>query len=108
MAKILDSSDRVPNIETLKTLMHRKGLNMRFLWVLLAKVKLKQARDMIMCAILVRTMRKIVHEEVKIGSCIKPQVATSNPFAQAQASAAQTSSQGAASSFFNNFRRSSA
>ena len=68
VAKILDSSDRVTNIETLKTLMHRKGLNLRFLWVLLSKVKLKQARDMIMCAILVRTMRKIVNEEVKIGS----------------------------------------
>ncbi len=44
---------------------------MRFLWVLLAKVKLKPARDLIMAAILVRTMRRIVNEEVKIGSTIK-------------------------------------
>ena len=51
--------------------MHRKGLNLRFLWVLLVKVKLKQSRDLIKAAILIRTMRKIVDEEVKIGSTIK-------------------------------------
>ena len=51
--------------------MHRKGLSMRFLWVLLTKVKLKQARELIMAAIIVRTMRRIVNEEVKIGSTIK-------------------------------------
>ena len=51
--------------------MHRKGLNLRFLWVLLVKVKLKHSRDLIKAAILIRTMRKIVDEEVKIGSTIK-------------------------------------
>ena len=61
------------NIGTLKSLMHRKGLNLRFLWVLLTKVKLKHSRELIMAAILMRTMRKIVNEEVKIGSSIKKQ-----------------------------------
>ena len=41
------------------------------MWVLLTKVKLKHARDLIMVAILVRVMRRIVNEEVKIGSTIK-------------------------------------
>ena len=40
VAKIMESSDRVNNIDALKCLMHRKGLNVRFLWVLLTKVKL--------------------------------------------------------------------
>ena len=71
MAKILEQTDRVNNIDALKSLMQRKGLSMRFLWVLLTKVKLKQARDLIMAAIIVRTMRRIVNEEVKIGSTIK-------------------------------------
>ena len=61
--------------------MHRKGLNLRFLWVLLVKVKLKHSRDLIKAAILIRTMRKIVSEEVKIGSTIK-QSASSIPFMQ--------------------------
>lgn len=37
----MENSDRVNNMDALKTLMHRKGLNLRFLWVLLTKVKLK-------------------------------------------------------------------
>lgn len=69
----METSDRVNNLDALKTLMHRKGLNLRFLWVLLTKVKLKQARDLIMVSILIRVMRKIVNEEVKIGSRIKKQ-----------------------------------
>ena len=81
VAKIMETSDRVTNIDTLKDLMHRKGLNLRFLWVLLTKVKLKFSRDLIMIAILIRVMRRIVNEEVKIGSSIKKQT-TSIPFVQ--------------------------
>lgn len=73
----MELSDRVTNIDTLKSLMHRKGLNLRFLWVLLTKVKLKHSRELIMAAILMRTMRKVVNEEVKIGSCIKKQITSS-------------------------------
>ena len=67
----METSDRVTNIDALKDLMHRKGLNLRFLWILLTKVKLKHSRDLIMIAIIIRTMRRIVNEEVKIGSSIK-------------------------------------
>ncbi len=81
VAKIMETSDRVTNIDTLKSLMHRKGLNMRFLWVLLTKVKLKQSRDIIMAAILVRTMRRIINEEAKIGSAIY-KTPSSIPFVQ--------------------------
>lgn len=83
VAKILDTSDRVSNIDALKDLMHRKGLNLRFMWVLLTKVKLNRSRELIMVAILLRTMRKVVNEEVKIGSSIKkPGVSggSGNPF----------------------------
>ena len=79
VAKVLETSDRVTNINALKSLLHRKGLNIRFLWILLTKVKLKQSRDIIMIAILVRVMRRIVNEEVKIGCKIKKQT-SSIPF----------------------------
>jgi hypothetical protein len=98
VAKILDSSDRVSNMDALKDLMHRKGLNLRFLWALLTKVKLKMSRDLIMASILIRTMRKIINEEVKIGSCIKKQT-SQIPFMQ--------SSGGLPSGASNFYRRSS-
>lgn len=86
VAKILDTSDRVSNVEALKSLMHRKGLNLRFLWVLLTKVKLKFARDLVMAAILVRTMRRIVNEEIKLGSTLRKPVSTI-PIVQASSTA---------------------
>ena len=61
---------------------------MRFLWVLLTKVKLRQSRDLIMIAILIRVMRRVINEEVKIGSSIKKQT-SSIPFVQ---SSTQTAS----------------
>ena len=45
--------------------MHRKGLNLRFQWVLLTKVKLQFARDLLMASILVRTMRRVINDEIK-------------------------------------------
>jgi hypothetical protein len=40
VVKVVDKSDKIINSNSLKELMHRKGLNMRFLWVVLAKVRL--------------------------------------------------------------------
>lgn len=54
--------------------MHRKGLNMRFAWPLLAKVRYHKSRQLIMVVILLRVMRKIVNEEVKL-KCIAIQPA---------------------------------
>ena len=51
--------------------MHRKGLNMRFLWILILKVKLKISRDLIMSLILCSVLRKIVNEEIKMRSEVK-------------------------------------
>ena len=62
----MDFADKIYNISAFKDLMHRKGLNMRFAWLLLCKVKLNFSRDIIMIDLLVRTMRKIVNEEVKL------------------------------------------
>lgn len=48
--------------------MHRKGLNMRFEWIVLAKLRINQFREIVMIDILLRTMRKIVNEETKLKS----------------------------------------
>ena len=66
MAKVLDLSDKINNIAALKDLMHRKGLNMRFCWLLLSKVKLMFSRELIMIDLLCRTMRKVINEEMKL------------------------------------------
>jgi hypothetical protein len=50
----------------LKELLHRKGLNLRFEWILLTKLKNIFNRELVMIHILVRTMKKIINEEVKI------------------------------------------
>lgn len=44
---------------------------MRFLWILILKVKLKQARDLIMSLLLCSVLRKIVNEEIKMRSEVK-------------------------------------
>ena len=66
VAKVLNNSDLIQNINPLKELLQRKGLNLRFSWILLTKVKLQHSRDLIMASILCRTMRRIVNEEIKI------------------------------------------
>ena len=50
--------------------MHRKGLNLRFQWILLTKLKSQFNRQLI----LVRIMKKIINEEIKL----KAQVFTPN------------------------------
>jgi hypothetical protein len=40
IAKIMENSDKIYSITAFKELMHRKGLNLRFSWILLGKVKL--------------------------------------------------------------------
>jgi hypothetical protein len=48
------------NVVVLKELMHQHGLNLRFLWILLTKVTLKKARELIMIAILMRVIKRVV------------------------------------------------
>ena len=65
VAQLLNSNhERVLNVAALKELMHRKGLNMRFLWLLLAKVSLKKARALVLVALLLRVVKKCVCEKV--------------------------------------------
>lgn len=52
--------------QALKDLLHRKGLNMRFAWAVLAKTRHQFSRDLVMTDILIRVIRKIVNEELKI------------------------------------------
>jgi len=44
--------------------MHRKGLNMRFLWLLLAKVTLKKSRELVLISLMLRVMRRVVFSKV--------------------------------------------
>lgn len=55
-----DNSEKYYNQKCLKELMHRKGLNIRFLWILLAKLTNKKARDLVMISIMLRIMKKVV------------------------------------------------
>lgn len=71
VAKIIEQSDNIYNISALKELLHRKGLNMRFEWIILAKLRVHQCRELVMIDILLRTMRKVVNEEIKIKSKIQ-------------------------------------
>jgi hypothetical protein len=66
VARVLEDTDSIFSIQALKELLHRKGLNLRFEWMLLSKVKSTFHRELIMIHILVRTMKKIINEEVKI------------------------------------------
>ena len=45
--------------------MHRKGLNLRFLWAILPKLRQNSLRDLIMMEILLRVMRRLINEETK-------------------------------------------
>lgn len=40
--------------------MHMKGLNMRFLWLILPKLTLKKARELVMISIMLRVMKGVV------------------------------------------------
>jgi len=66
VAKIMDNTDTIFNIQSLKDLLHRKGLNLRFEWLLLLKVKSQWNRELVMIHILLRVLKKIINEEVKL------------------------------------------
>jgi hypothetical protein len=74
VAKIIENTDTIQNIQSLKDLLHRKGLNLRFEWILLSKLKSGFHRELVMIHILLRTMKKIINEEIKL----KAQVFTPN------------------------------
>lgn len=46
--------------------MHRKGLNMRFLWLVLPKLTLKKARELVMISIVLRVMKRVVYAKVTL------------------------------------------
>ena len=54
------------NTKVLGELLHRKGLNIRFEWLLLCKLKNNFHRDIVKIDIIVRVMRKVINEEMKI------------------------------------------
>ena len=51
--------------------MHRKGLNMRFEWIVLTKLRVNFYRELVMIDILLRIMRKIINEEIKLKSKVQ-------------------------------------
>ena len=68
VAKVLEQSDTIYNHMSLKELLGRKGLNHRFMWTILVKLRVNFYREMAMIDILLRVMRRIVNEEVKLKS----------------------------------------
>lgn len=68
IAKIIENTDTICNVQSLKELFSRKGLNLRFQWLLLTKLKSNFHRELTMIHILVRIIKKIVNEEVKLKS----------------------------------------
>ena len=70
VTRALEDTDTVFSAHALKEMMHRKGLNLRFQWLLLAKVRSQPHRELLMIHILVRCMKKIIAEEVKLKALI--------------------------------------
>ena len=67
VARILNHShEKVLSVPALKELMHRNGLNTRFLWILLTKVTLKKSRSLLMSAIMIRIMKRYVFSKVAL------------------------------------------
>ena len=62
VVEIIENSDTISNIQSLKELFGRKGLNLRFQWILLSKLKSEFHRELTMIHILMRVIKKIVFE----------------------------------------------
>lgn len=62
----MESTDTISNVHSLKELLARKGLNLRFEWLLLTKLKSAFHRELTMVHILVRVIKKVVNEELKL------------------------------------------
>lgn len=66
VVQIIEQSDNIYNSQSIKELFHRKGLNLRFLWPVLVKLRQNSQRDQLMIEILIRVIRRIVNEELKL------------------------------------------
>lgn len=66
VAAILENTDTISNVHSLKELLARKGLNLRFEWLLLTKLKSATQRELCMVHILLRIIKKVVNEELKL------------------------------------------
>lgn len=90
----MENTDTISNVHSLKELLARKGLNLRFEWLLLTRLKTAAQRELTMVHILVRIIKKVVNEELKL----KAQVFTPNKakLLQAQSPAEHHSGPGAA------------
>ena len=71
VSRIIETTDTIQNIQSLKDLLHRKGLNLRFEWILLSKLQNNQNRELVMIHILLRIMKKIINEEIKLKSHVQ-------------------------------------
>ena len=58
----LETTDTVMNFEALKELFHKKGLNMRFEWIVYLKVKNKRAKDLLGADILARCLKRMFND----------------------------------------------
>ena len=56
----LGKTDKIQNFNTLKESFHKRGLNMRFEWIVLAKMERKDMKERLGIDILVRTLKQML------------------------------------------------
>ena len=59
----LDNTDYICNFQGLKELFHRKGVNMRFEWIVWIKLKTQRARVMVGADIIARCIKRMLNEK---------------------------------------------
>jgi len=59
----LDNTDAIVNFAGLKELFHRKGVNMRFEWIVYIKVKSQRAKTLIGADILARCLKRMLNDK---------------------------------------------
>lgn len=61
VSSYLDSTDKLYNFNTLKEAFHKRGLNMRFEWIVFAKIRRRDMKDRLGVDILVRTIKRMLN-----------------------------------------------
>lgn len=56
----LENTDKIHNFNTLKEVFHKKGVNMRFEWIVFAKIRRRDMKERLGVDILVRTLKRIL------------------------------------------------
>ena len=64
IVETLEESDTFFSSKALCQMMHRKGLNLRFLWLVAVQVKRKRVRELVLATLMVKAVGRLINEEV--------------------------------------------